>query len=78
MTAAAYIAALPTAQQRMESADRWWLWYAWDTDTEWTPEDEAEISRVNYLGVLAEVELGSDEYTPEDLENYRLAAEGEG
>lgn len=76
MTARQHISQLPTAAARLEACElygQWWSWYA----DEWTAEDEREWNRVIYLEVLAEVELGSDDYTEEDLANYRQTAEEE-
>ena len=75
MKASEYIANLPTAAERMEASDRYTTWWNWDADTEWSADDESEYNRAVYLGVLAEVELGSDEYTAEDVANYRARAE---
>lgn len=76
MTVSQYISQLPTAAARLEACalhGQWWSWYM----DEWTAEDEREWNRVIYLEVLAEVEMGSTEYTDEDLENYRQTAEEE-
>lgn len=74
MNAVEYIEGLGTAAARAEAADRFWQWAAWDVDSVWALEAEIELARVMLLGVLAEIELGSDEYTAEDVENYRAAA----
>lgn len=76
MTASHYISHLPTAAARLEACELFGQWWSW-TDDEWTAEDEREWNRVIYLEVLAEVELGSTDYTDEDLDNYRQSAEEE-
>ena len=74
MAYADYIESLATAQERVTAADLYWAWISWDLDTEWTEEIELESAIVQYIGIMAEVELGSTDYTDQDLANYRNAA----
>lgn len=69
-TASGYLATLGNPADVIEAADRWWLWTAWDADTE---IDEVEYARVMLASVEAEIAMGSDDYTDEDVANYRQA-----
>lgn len=73
-TTLAYLETLTDAAERMAAADRWLEWFSWDAETEWSAEDEQEYNRVLLVSVLAACELDPDEYTPEDIANYREAA----
>lgn len=64
MPAAAYITSLP-ASERAAACDRWLTWAVWDADG-----PDPEYAAVLYLGCVA-----SGEYTEDELEDYRLAAE---